>query len=49
MGYAQETLRNLHRLWGRPVHLETRLDGSGKLLTYDGERSGIEDLTPSEA
>ena len=47
LGYAQETLRGRHRLWGRPVHIETRVEGKGKLLSYDGERSGAQDLTPS--
>ncbi len=26
--YALDTLTNLHRLWGRPVHIETVLDGA---------------------
>jgi stage V sporulation protein R len=34
--YARDTLANLHRLWGRPVHIETVLDGTVTTLSYDG-------------
>lgn len=34
---TQAVLANLHRLWGRPVHLRTVLKGKPALLTYDGE------------
>jgi stage V sporulation protein R len=33
---ARDTLRNLHRIWRRPVHIETADDEHGRLLTYDG-------------
>ena len=33
---ARDTLRNLHVLWGRPVHLETVEDERGRLLSFDG-------------
>lgn len=36
MDYARETLRNLHKLWTRPVHLETVVDDRKRLLTMDG-------------
>ncbi len=36
--YAEETLENLHTIWGRPVHLETSLEGKGQfLLSHDSE------------
>jgi stage V sporulation protein R len=35
--HAEHTLRHVHRLWGRPVHLETRRDGRRVVLTYDGQ------------
>ncbi len=35
--YARETLINLHRVWKRPVHLDTRLDGKPRLVGFDGE------------
>jgi stage V sporulation protein R len=33
---ARDTLQNLHRLWRRPVHIETSEDDRGRLLSYDG-------------
>jgi stage V sporulation protein R len=33
---AWDTLKNLHRLWRRPVHVETVDDDRGRLLSYDG-------------
>ncbi len=43
--YAQDTLANLYRLWKRPVHIETVLDGRTTVLSFDGsehksEKSG---------
>ena len=34
--YANDTLVNLHRLWQRPVHIETVLDDHLTLLSFDG-------------
>jgi stage V sporulation protein R len=34
--YAEQTLRHVYRLWGRPVHLETRRDQKRMVLSYDG-------------
>ncbi len=36
LDYARATLENLHRLWKRPVHIETVLDEKPILLTFDG-------------
>ena len=33
---AKDTLKNLHRLWRRPVHLETVEDARERLLSFDG-------------
>src|SRR5688572_19669366 len=33
MRYASETLKSLEVLWGRPVHVETKLDGKGVLVS----------------
>jgi len=33
---ARDTLKNLLRLWRRPVHIETIEDDRGRLLSYDG-------------
>lgn len=35
--YAKETLKNLYRIWKRPVNIETVLGGSPKILCFDGE------------
>ncbi|MFN4242828.1 MAG: SpoVR family protein [Tepidisphaerales bacterium] len=38
LAYANETLRNLHRIWQRPVHLQARIDDEMMLITFDGEK-----------
>ncbi len=35
--YARDVMENLHRLWKRPVNIETLIEGKGRLLTYDGK------------
>ncbi len=35
--YAERTLRHVQRIWGRPVHLETRTTGKRLILSYDGK------------
>ncbi len=42
--YAQDTLRHLHRLWTRPVHIETVADGRATLLSFDGTDHSIRPL-----
>ena len=37
--YATETLKNVQKLWGRPVHIQTAVDDEMLLFTYDGEES----------
>ncbi|GAX91964.1 SpoVR family protein [Effusibacillus lacus] len=37
--YVEKTLPYVHRLWGRPVHLETVLENRSVLFTYDGKKS----------
>jgi stage V sporulation protein R len=39
--YAERTMPYLHRLWGRPVHLETVLEERPHLLTYAGQDEGM--------
>ena len=36
MKYARKTLEYVHKLWGRDVHLETRVDEEPVILHYDG-------------
>jgi stage V sporulation protein R len=37
--YAIETLRNLHAIWSRPVHLQARIDDDMMLFSFDGKQS----------
>ena len=34
--HAQATLQNLHLIWQRPVHLQTKVDGVPKIFAFDG-------------
>ncbi len=36
LDYARDTLENLQRLWGRPVHLETAVENTQMVLSFDG-------------
>jgi len=36
MKYARKTLEYVHKLWGRDVHLETRVDDESLVMHYDG-------------
>ncbi|MBV9789153.1 MAG: SpoVR family protein, partial [Chloroflexi bacterium] len=38
--YARDTLKNLHKIWTRPVHLETIVDEKKRLLSFDGRDYG---------
>jgi stage V sporulation protein R len=35
--YARDTLANLHKLWARPVHIETVVDEKTTVLSFDGQ------------
>lgn len=37
MDYARETMRNIHKIWTRPVHLETLIDDKRRLISFDGK------------
>ncbi|MEI6179252.1 MAG: SpoVR family protein [Chloroflexales bacterium] len=36
LDYARDTMRNLYKLWTRPIHLETLIDDKKRLLSFDG-------------
>ncbi|GAB4130036.1 MAG: hypothetical protein Fur005_15630 [Roseiflexaceae bacterium] len=36
MDYARDTLRNIHKIWSRPVHLETMIEEKKRLVSFDG-------------
>jgi stage V sporulation protein R len=42
MDYARDTLRNLQTIWNRPVHLETVLEDTVTVLSFDGTDHHIE-------
>lgn len=46
--YAEETLRNLHKIWRRPVHLETVIGEKGEVLfSHDHEGGSRQQLSSS--
>ncbi|MCS7462801.1 SpoVR family protein [Paenibacillus doosanensis] len=36
--YVERTLPYIHRLWGKPVHLETMVESKQVLFSYDGKK-----------
>jgi stage V sporulation protein R len=48
LGYAHDTLANLHALWCRPVHVETVLAGARTILSYDGSEHKTEKCGEAE-
>jgi stage V sporulation protein R len=36
LDYARDTMRNLHKIWTRPIFLETVIDEKRRLLSFDG-------------
>jgi stage V sporulation protein R len=47
-GLAKETLRSLHRIWTRPVHVETVVDDKNVRWTFDGREATSRDLGKAE-
>jgi len=50
--YAVETLKNLHAIWGRPVHLQAQIDEDMMLFSFDGQKHSqhkIRDELPEPA
>ena len=43
--YAQETLKNLAKLWRRPVNLLTVIDEKQKIMRHDGKEMSIHDIS----
>jgi stage V sporulation protein R len=43
--YAVETLASIQKLWGRPVHLQARIDDEMVLFSYDGEQHKQQTIT----
>jgi stage V sporulation protein R len=47
--YARETLRNLQRVWGRPVGIHTVVDDKGRIVSFDGQDFEEKDATDKVA
>ena len=50
--YAVETLKSLHQIWKRPVHLQARIDDDMMLFSFDGttpKQQTIHDELPKPA
>ena len=35
--FAIETLKNVHKIWQRPVHLQARIDDDMMLFSFNGD------------
>ena len=44
MDQAKDTLENVNKLWSRPIHVETVVEGVPRLLTFDGSEHRIRKL-----
>ena len=47
MRLATETMKHLEVLWGRPVHVETKLDGKGVLVSCAKGEVTTKEVAPS--
>jgi hypothetical protein len=50
--FAIETLRNVYKIWQRPVHLQSRIDDDMILFSFNGDQpkqQTIHDDTPRPA
>ncbi len=49
LDFARDTLEALQRVWKRPVHIATRVEGRGRVLGFDGERHSSEETREEES
>ena len=47
LDYARDVLVNLNKIWSRPVNLETVVEGTRRLLTFDGQEQKDRELEES--
>ena len=45
LDHARDTVRNIQQIWNRPVHIETVLNGKGRLISYDGKEHHEQEVT----
>ncbi len=43
--HALQTLRGLHAIWKRPVHIETREKGKPRLMSFDGGEPAVREIS----
>jgi len=46
--YARDTLEALQRIWKRPVHVATKVEGRGRVMSFDGDRHSSEETREGE-
>ena len=49
LDWARETLRNLHEIWSRPVHLLTVVEEKSTLLSFDGQNFSEAETSDDQA
>jgi stage V sporulation protein R len=42
--FALETLRNIFKIWRRPVHIETVVEDSTRRISFDGSSHQVEKI-----
>ncbi|MGI9457391.1 MAG: SpoVR family protein [Aeoliella sp.] len=47
--YAEATLETMYRLWTRPVHIETILEGCRAVISYNGSQHSLDKGDPAPA
>ena len=45
LDHARDTVRNIQQIWNRPVHIESVLNGKGRLISYDGKEHHEQEVT----
>ncbi len=48
LDYARDTLENLYRLWNRPVHIQTVLEDSQAVVSFDGSDHSLKTGEPAD-
>jgi len=48
LDYAKDVLVNLQKMWSRPVHVQTVLEGKAVLLSYDGTEHATQKMETKE-
>lgn len=46
LDWAVETLKNLYKVWNRPVHLATQIEDEPRIVSFDGGEPVVDKYTP---